>query len=357
MNYCPDCGWKAKEDSAFCGGCGHTFGVSSRENEIEQTKDVATDKSSAVDEGDSASELNKIQPSENWAGEGLKGEERKNYIAASIVLLSLVIFALGFFVVLPMYQDHQREQLNISEAERVMDLIDSINLMELTAGCLPKIDRIYEEFSILTIEQRYLVRNFGHWEIANRIVWELIANEEIAADVVRAIYAIDFAGLDIEGFCVPRVREMYNALCSDQRALVTNLNVLEELERELERLIAEHEQRLRDEELARQERERAERERAEAEAARLRSAGLGVHPAGWLANTSSKSFTSPGYVITFYDTGRFVDTIRSGDYAFSYFNGRWEIYLAGYWYPFMWESRGGQEFGIIGVEERRFTRR
>ena len=123
---------------------------------------------------------------------------------------------------------------NHSIANAVIEKIDAIGKVEYTDACKDKIDEANNAYNALTADQKALVTNLDVLTIAKQTYDNLkAAAEKLAADKAAAnavIAKINAIGkVEYTYACKDRIDEAnnaYNALTADQKALVSNLDVL-----------------------------------------------------------------------------------------------------------------------------------
>ena len=123
---------------------------------------------------------------------------------------------------------------NQSIANAVIEKIDAIGKVEYTDACKDKIDEANNAYNALTADQKALVTNFNVLTTAQQTYDNLkVAAEKLAADkaaankVINKIKAI--GTVEYTEACKKKIdaaSTAYNALTADQKALVTNLDVL-----------------------------------------------------------------------------------------------------------------------------------
>lgn len=123
---------------------------------------------------------------------------------------------------------------NQSIANAVIEEIDAIGKVEYSDVCKDKIDNAYNAYDALTDEQKALVTNLDVLTTAQQTYDNLkAAAEKLAADkaaankVINKIKAI--GTVEYTEACKKKIdaaSTAYNALTADQKALVTNLDVL-----------------------------------------------------------------------------------------------------------------------------------
>ena len=125
------------------------------------------------------------------------------------------------------------EQKNVEAAERVINLINSLDEKEITVDSEADINAVQLEYDALSQEQKELVSNYSKLEQAHmdlQIVKNQADVQTKAAQVIQAIEQINEAELTAEDTSVESVRAQYNALSEEGKALVTNLDKLERCE-------------------------------------------------------------------------------------------------------------------------------
>ena len=128
----------------------------------------------------------------------------------------------------------QRDEVNKAASEAVIAKIKAIGKVEYTDACKGKIDAASTAYDALTDEQKALVTNLDVLTTAQQTYDNLkAAAEKLAADkavanpVIAKINAI--GKVEYTDACKSKIDDAntaYNALTADQKALVTNLDVL-----------------------------------------------------------------------------------------------------------------------------------
>ena len=133
-----------------------------------------------------------------------------------------------------------------AKAEPVIAKINAIGKVEYTDACKNKIDEANNAYNALTTDQKALVTNLGVLTTAQQTYDNLkAAAEKLAADKAKAdavIAKISAIGkVEYTDACKGKIDEankVYNALTADQKALVTNLDVLNKAQQTYESLKA-----------------------------------------------------------------------------------------------------------------------
>ena len=112
-------------------------------------------------------------------------------------------------------------------ANAVIAKINAIGTVEFTNACKAKIDEAKNAYNDLTEDQQDLVTNYSTLEAAVAAYAKLETDHAAANDVIALIELI--GEVDKSDECKGRIdaaREAYDALTDDQKALVTNYDVL-----------------------------------------------------------------------------------------------------------------------------------
>ena len=123
---------------------------------------------------------------------------------------------------------------NLNLADAVVAMINAIGKVEYTDACKDKIDEANNAYNALTADQKALVTNLDVLTTAQQTYDNLkAAAEKLAADKTKAdavIAKINAIGtVEYTDACKGKIDEAstaYNALSADQKALVSNLDVL-----------------------------------------------------------------------------------------------------------------------------------
>lgn len=200
MKYCEKCGAKLQDNENFCSECG----AKCSENLI-------------VDEKEEV-ESNNV------------GKKRKRSLVLVIVVAVVAaISALGYFVVYPKVMDYLQDKEDQKAAQKVINLIDSLDEKEITEDSEKELDRIKKEYDALSQGQKKLVSNYDDLEDAYKRLEE-VQDQKAADGIIAAIDGIDKASLTAADTSVQAVRDKYNELSEAQKKLVTNVSTLEEYE-------------------------------------------------------------------------------------------------------------------------------
>ena len=123
---------------------------------------------------------------------------------------------------------------NKAKADPVIAKINAIGNVEYTDACKGKIDDASKAYDVLTDEQKVLVTNFDilttakqTYETLKAAAEKLVADKAKADDVIAKISAI--GKVEYTDACKGRIDDAsttYDALTDEQKALVTNLDVL-----------------------------------------------------------------------------------------------------------------------------------
>lgn len=143
---CPNCGVEVEENVKECFVCGYRLDDNSNEgvhdNEYE-------DKS----EGE---------------------EKRKKSLSTKLALITIMIIVaiciLGYFVIYPKATDYLQNRENQKEAQKVINLIDSLKDEKITADSENELDIIEFEYNSLNKTQKKLVSNYSDLEDAYKKV-------------------------------------------------------------------------------------------------------------------------------------------------------------------------------------------
>lgn len=123
----------------------------------------------------------------------------------------------------------------------VEELIDAIG--EVTLDSEKAIISAEEAFNALSDEEKEIIKESGEKLEASRASYDAMLMEQHASSVISSIDAIGDVTLDAKS-AIEGARTLYNALTSDEKAMVTNYNVLEMAETELDTLVKEEKQKL-----------------------------------------------------------------------------------------------------------------
>mgnify|MGYP004440132351 FL=1 len=123
----------------------------------------------------------------------------------------------------------------------VEELIDAIG--EVTLDSEKAIINAEEAFNALSDEEKEIIKESGEKLEASRASYDTMLMEQHASSVISSIDAIGDVTLDAKS-AIEGARTLYNALTSDEKAMVTNYNVLEMAEAELDTLVKEEKQKL-----------------------------------------------------------------------------------------------------------------
>lgn len=124
---------------------------------------------------------------------------------------------------------------------KVIDLIDAIG--DVTLESEKAITSAEEAYDALSDDEKKLIKDSGEKLEANRAAYDTMVTEQHVSAVIDSIDAIGDVTLDAEA-AIEEARAQYSGLTSSEQALVTNYNVLESAETELNRLVKEEKQNL-----------------------------------------------------------------------------------------------------------------
>ena len=136
MSYCSGCGWKLKESSVFCGGCGQNFGAVVEESGVEKSADlevVAEEVQQLEEDGAVSDEVDVVEessalPQENAVvkveGTGSQGDaaadkkpSKKVWVIAAAAAAVLVFAMVAGVVVVQQHNERERVRIEAEEAE------------------------------------------------------------------------------------------------------------------------------------------------------------------------------------------------------------------------------------------------
>lgn len=210
MKYCEQCGTELDDNEKFCTECGAK--CDDNESISVETKD-----------------------------KGLLAMKKKKLFLI-IGILIIMASVLGYFVIYPKVTDYLYDKENQKEAQKVINLIDSLEDKEITVDSESDLDKIRIEYDSLTKEQKDLVSNYSVLANAYKKV-ETAKDQEIANEIVSAIEKIDKNTLTASDTSLKDLRDKYNQLSDSQKELVTNIDKLEECEQIVQDKKAEEEEK------------------------------------------------------------------------------------------------------------------
>lgn len=225
---CSNCGNKLEEDAKFCERCGAKY----VDEENIHADDVNEEKMC-------------IQPADNHTPEYSKDLYSKKHskVLPVIIIIAVVIVAvgvLGYFVIYPQVTGYMQNKENQREADKVINLIDSLKEKEITVDSEDELDKVEFEYESLSKEQKKLVTNYGDLKKAYEKVDSLKA-QKTAEEIISAIDQINPDSLTAEDTTVQELRDKYNGLSDAQKKLVTNADKLDEYEKIVQSKQAEKE--------------------------------------------------------------------------------------------------------------------
>lgn len=200
MKYCEECGAKLQDNESFCSECG----AKCSENLV------------ADDKGEVES---------NNGGK----KRKKTLLVVIAVALVAIIGVLGYFVVYPKVMDYLQDKEDQKVAQKVINLIDSLDEKKITADSEKDLDHIKTEYDALSKKQKKLVDNYDDLKDAYKRLEE-VQDQKAADSIVTAIDEIDKDSLTAGDTSVQAVRDKYNELSEAQKKLVKNITTLEEYE-------------------------------------------------------------------------------------------------------------------------------
>lgn len=162
--YCRRCGTKLDDNEKFCTECGMKYAEDEKGDVTENNKKVSLVKC-------------------------------KKPLLITLVII-ILIGVLGCFVIYPKVTDYLHNKENQKAAQKVVNLIDSLNGKEITADSENDLDRIRLEYDSLSKEQKELVVNYSSLEKAYERVEES-KNQKVADEIISAIDKIDKDNLTV----------------------------------------------------------------------------------------------------------------------------------------------------------------
>lgn len=205
MKYCRECGAELEEGKKYCPQCGTKCEEEVEETLVQEAEETPVSEVEAVPE---------------------KKKNKKLPIIIGVV--AIVVILAGIFGV-QQYSKVQQDNKNKEAAQRVENLIDSIDEANLTADSRKMLDNIQTEYDALSKTQQKLVKNYDELGKAYKILDDQ-ANQDAASALVAAIDAIDPAALTSTDTSVADLRKQYEALTDEQKALVGNASKLDEFD-------------------------------------------------------------------------------------------------------------------------------
>ena len=205
MKYCRECGAELEEGKKYCPQCGTKCEEEVEETLVQEAEETPVQEVEAVPE---------------------KKKNKKLPIIIGVV--AIVVILAGIFGV-QQYSKVQQDNKNKEAAQRVENLIDSIDEANLTADSRKMLDNIQTEYDALSKTQQKLVKNYDELGKAYKILDDQ-ANQDAASALVAAIDAIDPAALTSTDTSVADLRKQYEALTDEQKALVGNASKLDEFD-------------------------------------------------------------------------------------------------------------------------------
>lgn len=218
MKYCEECGAKLQDNESFCSECG----AKCSENLIVDDKGEV--------------ESNKGEVESNNGGK----KRKRSLVIIIVVAVVAAISALGYFVIYPKVMDYLQDKEDQKAAQKVINLIDSLDEKKITADSEKDLDHIKTEYDALSKKQKKLVDNYDDLKDAYKRLDE-VQDQKAADSIVTAIDEIDKDSLTASDTSVQAVRDKYNELSEAQKKLVTNINTLEEYEQLVQTKKAEEE--------------------------------------------------------------------------------------------------------------------
>ena len=230
---CPNCGNELNDDSKFCRECGARYIEKDGAVEDIETDDTQKQNDIEIEEAEEQVVLKEEKGGEkeniDKIAEKSKTGKRKR-TAVIIVALITMMSILGYFVIYPQVTGYMHNKENQQEANRVINLIDSLKDKEITADSESDLDKIEFEYESLSKEQKKLVSNYEDLKKAYEKV-ESMRQQKIADEIITAIDQINPDSLTAEDTTVQELRDKYNGLSDAQKKLVTNADKLDEYEK------------------------------------------------------------------------------------------------------------------------------
>ena len=188
MKYCEECGAKLQDNESFCSECG-----------AKCSENLIVDDKGEVESNNG-------------------GKKRKKTLAVviAVALVAIIIGVLGYFVIYPKVMDYLQDKEDQKEAQKVINLIDSLDEKKITADSEKDLDHIKTEYDALSKDQKKLVSNYDDLKGAYKRLEE-VQDQKAADSIVTAIDEIDKDSLTAGDTSVQAVRDKYNELSEAQK--------------------------------------------------------------------------------------------------------------------------------------------
>lgn len=255
---CPICGTEVDNDSIICPVCGCQIDSNPEEKTslssdricpvcglvLENDDTVCPVCNTSIDdvkpgEPTSFHPQDSIESNNNETSLPPKKSNKKRYFSV-IFLFCLLIGAgvAGYFIIYPQIADNIKEAGNKKEAEKVINLIDSLSDKKMTEDMADELNLIQISYYSLNKEQKKLVTNYDELKKALESL-EKAKDESLAKNIQEDIDLINADNLTAEDTSIRELRKKYNALSKEQQKLVKNAHKLEEYEKIIQARIQE----------------------------------------------------------------------------------------------------------------------
>lgn len=185
---CPICGMEIENNSIICPICGYQVELESKETVNPLTDNICSVCGAVLESNDTVCPVcnapidnveivelvsDQLQDDIEPNNAETSSQRKKNATNKKRYLVILILFCLligtgiaGYFVIYPQITENIEDAENQKEAEKVVNLIDSLKDKEITADMEDELDLIRLSYNSLTKEQKKLVTNYDKFKKA-----------------------------------------------------------------------------------------------------------------------------------------------------------------------------------------------
>lgn len=224
-NICPVCGFVLENDDTVCPVCNTSI------DDVKSEEPISYHSQDSIESNNIETTLPKN-----------KSNKKRYFSVIFLFCLLIGAGAAGYFIIYPQITANIKEAENKKEAEKVINLIDSLSDKEITEDMTDELNLIQMSYHSLTKEQKKLVTNYDELKKALEFL-KKIKDESQAKNIQEEIDLINTDNLTAEDTSVGELRRKYNALSKEQQKLVENAHKLDEYEKVIQTRIREKEQK------------------------------------------------------------------------------------------------------------------
>lgn len=254
-NVCPVCDYLLKEGEKICPICGTEVDIekqiNSEDNQLEDDLDLTNE------------EANGISEEKEQCVQTVTSKKSKKKLIVLVILLTVVFGgAIGYLKIYPQIVKSIEKSENQKEAQKVINLIDSIKDKEISTDMKDELKLIQISYNSLSEEQKKLVTNYKELEKILKAVQEK-ENQEIAEAIEKEIDSINVEKLTAEDNSIEELRKKYDALSEEQKELVSNSAKIVEYEKIVQTKLKEKEEKEQQEKEAEEQEQLLETQKSE----------------------------------------------------------------------------------------------